>query len=113
MSTAASPTLTWRDGSLIRDGRPHRILAGAMHYFRIHPDQWEDRLRRLAAMGANTVDTYVAWNFHERVEGEFDFTGWRDVERFIELAGEVGLDVSCAPAPTFARSGPTVASRTG
>lgn len=94
-----SPSLVWRDGEILRDGRPHRILSGAVHYFRVHPDQWEDRLRRLAAMGANTVDTYVAWNFHERVEGEFDFTGWRDLARFIRLAAEVGLDVFVRPSP--------------
>lgn len=99
MTTSATPTLHWHDGALLRDGRPHRILSGAVHYFRVHPDQWEDRLRRLAAMGANTVDTYIAWNFHERVEGEYDFTGWRDVARFIRIAGEVGLDVFVRPSP--------------
>ncbi|WP_313354869.1 beta-galactosidase, partial [Microbacterium sp.] len=95
----STPTLTWRDGQILRDGAPHRILSGAVHYFRVHPDQWEDRLRRLAAMGANTVDTYIAWNFHERIEGEYDFTGWRDVARFIRIAGEVGLDVFVRPSP--------------
>lgn len=95
----SSPRITWKDGALLRDGRPHRVLSGAMHYFRVHPDLWEDRLRRLAAMGANTVDTYVAWNFHERVEGEYDFSGWRDIERFIRLAGDVGLDVFVRPSP--------------
>lgn len=99
MSTSAAASLAWRDGAILRDGEPHRILSGAVHYFRVHPDQWEDRLRRLAAMGANTVDTYIAWNFHERVEGEYDFTGWRDVARFIRIAGEVGLDVFVRPSP--------------
>lgn len=94
-----TPAITWRDGELVRAGRPHRILAGALHYFRVHPDYWEDRLRRLAAMGANTVDTYVAWNFHERTEGDVRFDGWRDLERFIRLAGEVGLDVFLRPSP--------------
>lgn len=94
-----APALSWRDGEIFRDGVAHRILAGSIHYFRVHPDQWEDRLRRLAAMGANTVDTYVAWNFHERVEGDVCFDGWRDVERFIRLAGEVGLDVFLRPSP--------------
>ncbi len=94
-----APALSWRDGVLVRGGAPHRILAGSIHYFRVHPDQWEDRLRRLAAMGANTVDTYVAWNFHERAEGDVRFDGWRDVERFIRLAGEVGLDVFVRPSP--------------
>ena len=99
MSPSASPSLTWTDGALVRAGRPHRILAGAVHYFRVHPDQWEDRLRRLAAMGANTVDTYIPWNFHERAEGQYDFTGIHDVERFIRIAGDVGLDVFVRPSP--------------
>ena len=98
-SSKDTPTLTWRDGEILRDGVAHRILAGSIHYFRVHPDQWEDRLRRLAAMGANTVDTYVAWNFHERVEGDLRFDGWQDVERFIRLAGDVGLDVFVRPSP--------------
>ncbi|GAA1144514.1 beta-galactosidase [Microbacterium natoriense] len=96
---SSGPALSWRAGELIRRGAPHRILSGAIHYFRVHPDQWEDRLRRLAAMGANTVDTYVAWNFHERTEGDVRFDGWRDIERFIRLAGEVGLDVFVRPSP--------------
>ena len=94
-----APALSWRDGEILRDGVAHRIIAGSIHYFRVHPDQWEDRLRRLAAMGANTVDTYVAWNFHERVEGDVRFDGWRDIERFIRLAGEAGLDVFLRPSP--------------
>ncbi len=98
-SRHVSPAITWRDGQLVRARRPYRILAGALHYFRVHPAQWEDRLRRLAAMGANTVDTYVAWNFHERVKGEARFDGWRDLESFIRLAGEIGLDVYLRPSP--------------
>ncbi|MDR2323696.1 MAG: beta-galactosidase [Microbacterium sp.] len=99
MTEPTSPALTYEDGALRRHGRGFRMLSGAVHYFRIHPDQWEDRLRRLAAMGANTVDTYIPWNFHERVEGIVDFEGWRDAERFIRLAGEVGLDVFVRPSP--------------
>jgi len=98
-SPATAPAITSRGGRLFRAERPYRILAGALHYFRVHPEQWEDRLHRLAAMGANTVDTYVAWNFHERVEGDVRFDGWRDLERFIRLAGEAGLDVYLRPSP--------------
>ena len=96
---AGAPALTWRDGQLFKYGRPHRMLSGSMQYFRVHPEQWEDRLRRLVALGVNTVDTYVAWNFHERREGEFAFDGWRDIERYITLAGELGLDVFLRPSP--------------
>ena len=96
---SAVSALTYESETLLRHGRPHRMLAGAVHYFRVHPDLWEDRLRRLAAMGANTVDTYIPWNFHEQVEGERRFDGWRDIEGFIRLAAEVGLDVYVRPSP--------------
>ncbi|WP_022889647.1 glycoside hydrolase family 35 protein [Agromyces italicus] len=93
------PLLTIVDGELHRDARPHRILSGSLHYFRVHPEQWRDRLERLVALGLNTVDTYVAWNFHERRRGELDWSDWRDLEGFIALAAELGLDVIVRPGP--------------
>ena len=41
------------------DGKPFTILSGAIHYFRVVPEYWEDRLRKLKALGLNTVETYV------------------------------------------------------
>ncbi len=85
---------------LLRDGAPHQVLSGSLHYFRVHPAQWRDRLERLAALGLNTVDTYVAWNFHQRrADRPASFDGWCDLEAFIALAGEVGLDVIVRPGP--------------
>ena len=96
---ATTPRLRADGATLLRDGAPHRLLSGSIHYFRVHPDQWEDRLLRVRAMGLNTVDTYVPWNWHEAERGSFDFTGWRDVERFVRLAGDLGLDVVVRPGP--------------
>ncbi|MGW5354162.1 glycoside hydrolase family 35 protein [Streptomyces sp. NPDC004031] len=95
----AEPALSWRASELLREGRPHRILAGSLHYFRVHPEQWADRLARLAAMGLNTVDTYVAWNFHQPRRGRPRFDGWQDIGRFLELAREAGLDAVVRPGP--------------
>ncbi|MEU9635883.1 glycoside hydrolase family 35 protein [Streptomyces tendae] len=91
--------LTYADGSLRRDGQPHRLLSGSLHYFRVHPEQWADRLRRLAALGLNTVDTYVPWNFHEPAEGDVRFDGPRDLASFLRLAQDEGLDVVVRPGP--------------
>ena len=38
-------------------GKPFRILSGSIHYFRVVPEHWEDRLLKLKAMGLNTVQT--------------------------------------------------------
>ncbi len=83
----------------LRDGKPHRIMSGALHYFRVLPECWEDRLKKYAACGLNTVETYVPWNLHEPTEGEFDFSGILDLRRFVQLAGGLGLDVIVRPGP--------------
>lgn len=38
-------------------GKKERILSGAIHYFRVVPGYWKDRLLKLKAMGLNTVET--------------------------------------------------------
>ena len=36
---------------------------------------------------------YVAWQVHERVEGQYDFEGDNDLVTFTQLAGSLGLFV--------------------
>ncbi|MBQ2720125.1 MAG: beta-galactosidase [Clostridia bacterium] len=88
-----------RNDGFYYDDNKMPVLSGAMHYFRTLPEYWEDRLKKLKACGLNTVETYIAWNIHEKREGEFDFTGIADIERFIEIAGSLGLFVILRPSP--------------
>ena len=81
------------------DGSPFQIISGAIHYFRVIPSCWRDRLEKLKAMGCNTVETYIPWNLHEPEKGVFCFDGMADVERFIRLAQELGLYVILRPSP--------------
>ncbi|MGN7948311.1 glycoside hydrolase family 35 protein [Microbacterium sp. 22215] len=83
----------------LRAGRPHRVIAGALHYFRIHPDQWQDRIRKARLMGLNTIETYVAWNAHEPRRGEWDASGWNDLGRFLDLIQAEGMDAIVRPGP--------------
>lgn len=91
--------LAYKDDHYILDGEPFRIMSGAIHYFRVVPQYWEDRLLKLKACGFNTVETYIAWNVHEPLEGQFNFNGIADVAGFIKLAGELGLHVIVRPSP--------------
>ena len=59
------------------DGRPVRLLSGALHYFRVHEDQWAHRLDMLRAMGLNCVETYVPWNLHEPLPASYRDVGRR------------------------------------
>lgn len=81
------------------NGEKFKIISGSIHYFRVVPEYWKDRLEKLKAMGCNTVETYVAWNIHEPNEGEFHFEEENDLCGFIELAQELGLYVILRPSP--------------
>ncbi|MHC5375584.1 glycoside hydrolase family 35 protein [Enterococcus sp. LJL120] len=80
------------------DGQPIKLISGAIHYFRMTPGQWEDSLYNLKALGANTVETYIPWNLHEPLEGQFDFSGLKDVTAFIKLAQKMDLLVILRPS---------------
>ncbi len=81
------------------DGSPVQIISGSIHYFRVVPEYWRDRLEKLKAMGCNTVETYIPWNLHEPQKGTFRFDGGLDIPRFVRLAQELGLYVILRPSP--------------
>lgn len=81
------------------NGKTFRIMSGAIHYFRIHPCDWEHSLYNLKALGFNTVETYVPWNLHEPQKGEFQFEGILDLEKFLTLAQKLGLYAIVRPSP--------------
>ncbi|MDQ0209096.1 glycoside hydrolase family 35 protein [Alkalicoccobacillus murimartini] len=87
------------NGEFLLDGKPFQVLSGAIHYFRTVPEYWEDRLRKLKALGLNTVETYVPWNVHEPKKGEFHFSDLADIETFIKKAQMLDLYVIVRPAP--------------
>ena len=81
------------------DGKPFQIISGGIHYFRVVPEYWKDRLEKLKAMGCNTVETYIPWNMHEPNKGEFHFDGMLDIAKFVKTAQELGLWVIIRPSP--------------
>lgn len=81
------------------NGRPFKILSGAIHYFRVAPTDWYHSLYNLKALGFNTVETYVPWNLHEPRKGEYHFDGILDLEKFLLTAQELGLYAIVRPSP--------------
>ena len=100
-SASDSPKVSAQVNSkgLFVGGKPVHVLAGEVHYFRVMPEQWRDRLEKLRACGLNTVSTYCPWNAHEPREGEFNFEGRYDLAAFLKLCKEMGLYVMVRPGP--------------
>lgn len=85
--------------TFLLDGKPFQIISGSIHYFRVVPQYWQDRLEKLKNMGCNTVETYIPWNITEPRKGEFHFDGLCDFEKFLDLAQKLGLYAIVRPSP--------------
>lgn len=78
---------------IIRDGKPTVAVCGEFHYTRYPADQWEQEILKMKAGGINVLPSYVFWSLHEPNEGEWVWTGNRDLRRFIELCKKHNMDV--------------------
>ena len=81
------------------DGQPFRVLSGAIHYFRVHPDHWTDRIRKARLMGLNTIETYVAWNLHAPEPDDWETSGRLDLARFLDAVAAEGMRAIVRPGP--------------
>lgn len=92
-------TFEIKENNFYKDGKPIKLISGAVHYFRNMPDTWSDIFAKLAALGCNCVETYCAWNLHEPKPGKFDFSGRLDIEAFLHEAEKAGLMAIVRPGP--------------
>lgn len=76
-----------------------KIISGAIHYFRVVPEYWKDRLEKLKLIGCNCVETYIPWNIHEPEKGKFDFKGINNFSEFVKIAPSLDLYVILRPSP--------------
>jgi beta-galactosidase len=95
----AAHTFGYKGEHFLLDGEPFLLISGEMHYPRVPRPYWRDRMRKMRALGLNTLCTYVFWNSHEPELGKFDFTGNLDVAAYLRMAQEEGLWVIVRPGP--------------
>ncbi|XP_057975220.1 beta-galactosidase 16-like [Malania oleifera] len=77
--------------SLIIDGRRKILFSGSIHYPRSTVDMWPSLISQAKQGGLDVIETYVFWNIHEPKPGEYDFSGNRDIVRFMQLIQDQGL----------------------
>jgi beta-galactosidase len=102
MGTAKNPSgseITINGTCISIDGKPWLPVMGEFHYSRYPQDEWRDEILKMKAGGINIVSCYVFWIHHEEVEGRFDWSGQRDLHKFVQLCGELGMRVvvRCGP----------------
>jgi hypothetical protein len=86
---------------LMLDGHPWLPVMGEFHYTRFAAEYWDEELAKMRAAGVDIVSTYIIWQHHEEHAGRFDWSGDRDLRRFVELCAKHQMKV-------FVRLGPWV-----
>ncbi len=75
------------------NGRPEIPVMGELQYSRMDKNRWADEILKMKACGVNVIATYSFWNHHEEIEGQFDWSGNKDLRNFVRLCGELGVYV--------------------
>ncbi|XP_039221724.1 beta-galactosidase-1-like protein isoform X3 [Crotalus tigris] len=92
-------SIDYKNNCFLKDGATFRYISGSIHYFRIPPAYWKDRLLKMYMSGLNAVQIYVPWNYHEPLPGIYNFSGDRNLEGFLDLVAQLGLLVILRPGP--------------
>ena len=93
------PEVRWDKLSLLIDGKRVCPVMGEIHYSRVPSNEWADEVRKMKQGGVTIIATYVFWNHVEEREGVFDWSGQRNLRRFIEVCKEEGMPVVLRVGP--------------
>lgn len=90
-SAGAKPYIDFDSKGFLINGKRTFIVSAGLEYARIPHELWYDRLMRIKRAGFNCIEIYTIWNFHEPLEGKFDFSGDRDLNAFLKMVKDLGL----------------------
>ncbi|KAK1391192.1 hypothetical protein POM88_019370 [Heracleum sosnowskyi] len=94
-----SVKVTYDHKALIIDGKRRILQSGSVHYPRTTPEVWPQIIQKAKEGGLDVIESYVFWNYHEPVKGEYYFEGRFDLVRFVKAVQEAGLFVHLRIGP--------------
>ena len=76
---------------LMKDKKPWFPIMGEIHYSRYPKEYWKESIYKMKAGGVEVVSSYNIWIHHEEIEGEYDFSGSRDLREFVKVCKECDI----------------------
>ncbi|XP_051113238.1 beta-galactosidase 8 [Andrographis paniculata] len=98
-SFCSGANVTYDHRALVIDGRRRLLISGSIHYPRSTPEMWPDLIQKSKEGGLDVIETYVFWNLHEPVRGQYDFEGRNDLVKFVKVVQDAGLLVHLRIGP--------------
>ena len=68
-------------------------VMGEIHYARVPEKEWRREIQKMRAGGITVIATYVFWIHHEEEEGKWDWSGNKNLRKFIEICQEEQMPV--------------------
>jgi beta-galactosidase len=87
----AKPFINFDSKGFLINGKRTFLASAGLEYARIPRQLWRDRLLRLKRAGFNCVEVYTMWNFHEPLEGKFNFSGDHDLNAFLIMVKNLDM----------------------
>lgn len=94
-----APSYGFTDRYLTKNDEPWFPVMGEIHYSRVMEGEWEDALLKMKAGGVTLASAYVIWIHHEEEEGRYDFSGNKNLRKFIETADSCGMRIALRIGP--------------
>ena len=76
---------------LTRNGKPWIPVMAEFHFSRYPEAYWEEEILKMKASGVQVIATYVFWIHVEEIQGQFDWTGQRDLRKLASLCAKHGM----------------------
>lgn len=96
---ARAANVTYDHRALVIDGVRRVLVSGSIHYPRSTPDMWPGLIQKAKDGGLDVIETYVFWDIHEPVRGQYDFEGRKDLAAFVKTVADAGLYVHLRIGP--------------
>ncbi|KAI4386046.1 hypothetical protein MLD38_004016 [Melastoma candidum] len=99
ISAVFGANVTYDHRAVVIDGKRRVLVSGSIHYPRSTPEMWPDIVQKSKDGGLDVIETYVFWNIHEPVRGQYDFEGRKDLVKFVKTVADAGLFVHLRIGP--------------
>jgi beta-galactosidase GanA len=85
--------------AILINGSRTLFISGSIHYPRSTPAMWDSLMKRSIAAGVNLIQTYVFWNLHEPIKGQYYFDDYADLVQFLSVAKQNQIFVNLRIGP--------------
>lgn len=92
-------TYTYDNKSLLKNSKRFFPIMGEIHYSRYPERFWKEALLKMKEGGVDIVSSYTIWIHHEEIENDWDFSGSRNLRKFVQLIQECGLKMCLRIGP--------------